>query len=140
MGGKLKRAALQFTPYTFDDFNWRAFSTPMRCLESLALVAIFLLLEVGGWGLQSALGLGLARSFMTLRCCVVGPLRLLPCRVCPSTMPRRHTQGQPAVAPRVNTSLLRAGLHSTVHSTPKPALTAKHRLALSCPHIQTALC
>ena len=48
VGGKLKRAALQFTPYTFDHFDWRAFSTPVRCLESLGLVAIFLLLEVGG--------------------------------------------------------------------------------------------
>ena len=47
LGGKLKRAAMQFTPYSFDDFDWRAFSTPVRCLESLGLVAIFLLLEVG---------------------------------------------------------------------------------------------
>ena len=45
VGGKLKRAALQFTPYTFDDFDWRAFSTPARCLESLGLVVLFLLME-----------------------------------------------------------------------------------------------
>ena len=46
LSGKLKRAALQFTPYSFDDFDWRAFSTPVRTLESLGLIAIFLLMEV----------------------------------------------------------------------------------------------
>ena len=44
--GKLKRAALQFTPYSFDDFRWHAFSSPLRCLESLGLVVVFLLMEV----------------------------------------------------------------------------------------------
>ena len=58
VGGKLKRAALQFTPYTFDDFDWRAFSTPVRCLESLGLVAIFLLLEVNGSRPRSFVVLG----------------------------------------------------------------------------------
>ena len=44
--GKLKRAALQFTPYSFDDFHWQAFSSPLRALESLGLVVVFLLMEV----------------------------------------------------------------------------------------------
>lgn len=43
---KAKRSLLQFTPYSWDDFQWRAFSTPKRCIQSLGLLTVFLLMEV----------------------------------------------------------------------------------------------
>ena len=45
---KAKRSLLQFTPYSWDDFQWRAFSTPKRCIQSLGLLTVFLLMEVRG--------------------------------------------------------------------------------------------
>ncbi len=46
LGAKAKRSLLQFTPYSWDDFQWRAFSTPGRCLQTLGLLTVFLLMEV----------------------------------------------------------------------------------------------
>jgi Phosphatidyl serine synthase len=43
---KAKRSLLQFTPYSWDDFQWRASSTPKRCIQSLGLLTVFLLMEV----------------------------------------------------------------------------------------------
>jgi phosphatidylserine synthase 2 len=43
---KAKRSLLQFTPYSWDDFQWKAFSTPKRCVQSLGLLTVFLLMEV----------------------------------------------------------------------------------------------
>ena len=48
LSSKLKRAALQFLPHSFEDYRWRAFSSPGRCLESLGLIVVFLLMEVRG--------------------------------------------------------------------------------------------
>ena len=46
LSAKAKRSLLQFTPYSWDDFQWRAFSTPKRCIQSLGLLTVFLLMEV----------------------------------------------------------------------------------------------
>ena len=31
---KAKRSLLQFTPYSWDNFDWRIFSSPKRCLQA----------------------------------------------------------------------------------------------------------
>ena len=46
LGGKAKRSLLQFTPYSWDSFEWRAFSTPQRCLQAAGLLLVFLVMEV----------------------------------------------------------------------------------------------
>ena len=33
VAGKAARSLAQFTPYSWDDFNWRMFSSPVRCLQ-----------------------------------------------------------------------------------------------------------
>jgi len=46
LSGKAKRSLLQFTPYSWDNFEWRAFSTPLRCLQASGLLVVFLVMEV----------------------------------------------------------------------------------------------
>lgn len=46
LSGKAKRSLLQFTPYSWDNFEWRAFSTPLRCLQASGLLIVFLVMEV----------------------------------------------------------------------------------------------
>jgi Phosphatidyl serine synthase len=47
-----KRSLLQFTPHSFDRFDWRIFSSPARCLQSIMPVAVFLLFEVNAFFLK----------------------------------------------------------------------------------------
>ena len=44
--GKAKRSAWQFLPYSFDTFHWHLFSSPLRCLQSLAPIIFILIAEV----------------------------------------------------------------------------------------------
>lgn len=44
--GKAKRSLLQFTPYSWDSFEWQSFSTPKRCLQATGLLSVFLVMEV----------------------------------------------------------------------------------------------
>ena len=43
---KAKRSAWQFLPHHFDNFEWRFFSSPLRCLQSLAPIVFILVAEV----------------------------------------------------------------------------------------------
>ena len=43
---KAKRGILQFTPHSFDDFRWQAFSSPKRCLQAFFPAGLILLFEV----------------------------------------------------------------------------------------------
>ncbi|GAB4819217.1 hypothetical protein N2152v2_006263 [Parachlorella kessleri] len=52
---KAKRSVLQFTPYSFDDFQWGVFSSPLRFLQCLFVVCIILLFEVNCFFLKSEL-------------------------------------------------------------------------------------
>lgn len=52
---KAKRGLLQFTPASFTDFQWAAFSSPTRLAQFLFLPAIFLIFEVNHFFLKYAL-------------------------------------------------------------------------------------
>lgn len=53
--GKMKRLALQFTPYSWTDFDWRPLSSLKRWLAMLAIIAIFLLAELNTFYLKFVL-------------------------------------------------------------------------------------
>ena len=44
--GKAKRSILQFSPHSWDDFDWRLTSSPLRCLQCLFPIVLILLMEV----------------------------------------------------------------------------------------------
>lgn len=44
--GKMKRIALQFTPYSWTDFNWKPLSSFKRWVAVLCIIGIFLLAEL----------------------------------------------------------------------------------------------
>ena len=44
--GKAKRSILQFSPHTWDDFDWRLTSSPLRCIQCLFPIVLILLMEV----------------------------------------------------------------------------------------------
>ena len=46
--GKAKRSILQFSPHSWDDFDWRLTSSPLRCLQCLFPIVLILLMEVRG--------------------------------------------------------------------------------------------
>lgn len=68
---KVKRSLLQFTPYSWDDFEWRAFSTPLRCLQSLTLLSIFLLMEVNAFFLKYILWIPPLNPLNTIRLAIL---------------------------------------------------------------------
>lgn len=43
---KAKRSLLQFSPHSWDDFDWHLTSSPMRCIHCLFPVVLILLMEV----------------------------------------------------------------------------------------------
>jgi len=43
---KAKRSLLQFSPHSWDDFDWRLTSSPLRCIQCLFPVVLILLMEV----------------------------------------------------------------------------------------------
>jgi len=49
---KAQRGLMQFTPYSFDDYRWQAFSSPKRCLQCLLPPAAVLLMEVNHFFLK----------------------------------------------------------------------------------------
>ncbi|GMH38547.1 hypothetical protein BSKO_06431 [Bryopsis sp. KO-2023] len=49
---KAKRSILQFMPYSWDIFDWQIFSGPGRCLQVLAMVLMFLTVEVQSFFLK----------------------------------------------------------------------------------------
>lgn len=53
--GKMKRLALQFTPYSWTDFNWRPTSSLIRWLAVLGIIVIFLLAELNTFYLKFVL-------------------------------------------------------------------------------------
>ena len=44
--GKAKRSVLQFSPHSWDDFDWRLTSSPLRCIQCLFPIVLILLMEV----------------------------------------------------------------------------------------------
>ncbi|PVD33310.1 hypothetical protein C0Q70_04563 [Pomacea canaliculata] len=54
-GGKLKRLAAQFTPYSWTDFDWKPTSSLKRWMAMLAVIAIFLLAELNTFYLKFVL-------------------------------------------------------------------------------------
>ncbi|KAK3103672.1 hypothetical protein FSP39_020900 [Pinctada imbricata] len=53
--GKMKRFALQFTPYSWTDFDWRPLSSLSRWIAMLCVIAIFLLAELNTFYLKFVL-------------------------------------------------------------------------------------
>lgn len=47
-----KRSLAQFWPYSWDKFEWNIVSSPKRLMQSLGLVAVFLLVEVNAFFLK----------------------------------------------------------------------------------------
>jgi hypothetical protein len=43
---KAKRSILQFSPHSWDDFDWQLTSSPKRCFQCLFPVVLILLMEV----------------------------------------------------------------------------------------------
>lgn len=52
---KAKRGVLQFTPYSWDNFEWGIFSSPKRCLQCFFPPLIILLFEVNHFFLKAEL-------------------------------------------------------------------------------------
>lgn len=52
---KAKRSLLQFSPHSWDDFDWRLTSSPMRCIHCLFPVVLILLMEVNAFFLKYVL-------------------------------------------------------------------------------------
>jgi phosphatidylserine synthase 2 len=71
LGAKAKRSLLQFTPYSWDDFQWRAFSTPLRCLQTLGLLTVFLLMEVNAFFLKYVLWVPPLNPLNTIRLAIL---------------------------------------------------------------------
>ena len=44
--GKARRSVLQFSPHSWDDFDWRLTSSPLRCIQCLFPIGLILLIEV----------------------------------------------------------------------------------------------
>ncbi len=44
--GKAARISAQFTPHSWDERDWRVFSSPARCLQCLVPIAVVLTMEV----------------------------------------------------------------------------------------------
>ncbi|XP_060556439.1 phosphatidylserine synthase 2-like [Ruditapes philippinarum] len=53
--GKMKRVALQFTPYSWTDFNWKPTSSLIRWFATLGIFVIFLLAELNTFYLKFVL-------------------------------------------------------------------------------------
>lgn len=64
---KAKRGLLQFTPHSFDDFRWQAFSSPKRCLQCFFPAAIILLFEVNHFFLKYELWVPPINPLNTIR-------------------------------------------------------------------------
>lgn len=64
---KARRGLLQFTPYSWDDFQWHVFSTPKRCLQCFFPVVIFLLFEVNHFFLKYELWVPPRNPLNTIR-------------------------------------------------------------------------
>ena len=47
-----QRSLAQFWPYSWDRFHWAMFSSPVRLLQCIGLVAVFLLVEVNAFFLK----------------------------------------------------------------------------------------
>ena len=50
-----RRSLAQFWPHSWDQFHWAMFQSPKRLLQCLALVAIFLVIEVNAFFLKYVL-------------------------------------------------------------------------------------
>ncbi|KAK9837431.1 hypothetical protein WJX81_001944 [Elliptochloris bilobata] len=55
--GKAARTAAQFTPHSWDERDWRVFSSPARCLQCLVPIAVVLTMEVNAFFLKYILWL-----------------------------------------------------------------------------------
>lgn len=71
LGGKVKRSLLQFTPYSWDTFEWKAVSTPKRCLQATGLLAVFLVMEVNAFFLKYILWIPPLNPLNTMRLLVL---------------------------------------------------------------------
>lgn len=64
---KARRGLLQFTPHTFDDFQWNVFTSPKRCLQCFFPVFIILLFEVNHFFLKFELWVPPRNPLNTIR-------------------------------------------------------------------------
>ena len=64
---KARRGLLQFTPHTFDDFQWNVFSSPKRCLQCFFPVVCILLFEVNHFFLKYELWVPPRNPLNTIR-------------------------------------------------------------------------
>lgn len=65
--GKAKRSILQFSPHSWDDFDWRLTSSPLRCMQCLFPIFLILLMEVGYSDVFLAVNCQLLRSLFRLQ-------------------------------------------------------------------------
>ena len=64
---KAKRSLMQFLPYSWDRFEWRVFSSPVRFIECLVPVLIFLLFELHAFFLKFVLWIPPLNPLNTIR-------------------------------------------------------------------------
>jgi len=64
---KARRGLLQFTPYSYQDFRWRTFSSPKRCLQCFFPAVIILLFEVNHFFLKYELWVPPTNPLNTIR-------------------------------------------------------------------------
>lgn len=64
---KLRRCMMQFTPYSWDDFQWQIASSPKRCLQCLFPIVIILLFEVNHFFLKFELWVPPRNPLNTIR-------------------------------------------------------------------------
>jgi len=68
---KATRGLLQFTPHSFDDFQWQIFSSPKRCVQCLFPAAIILLFEINHFFLKYELWVPPINPLNTIRLSVL---------------------------------------------------------------------
>lgn len=64
---RLRRCMMQFTPYSWDDFQWQIASSPKRCLQCLFPIVIILLFEVNHFFLKFELWVPPRNPLNTIR-------------------------------------------------------------------------
>jgi len=65
-----RRSLAQFWPHSWDHFHWAMVRSPKRLLQSLGLVAVFLLVEVNAFFLKYVLWIPALNPLNTYRLCL----------------------------------------------------------------------
>jgi phosphatidylserine synthase 2 len=71
-----RRGLLQFTPETFEVWNWAAFQSPKRFLQALLLVVLVMMFELNAFFLKTLLWIPPPHKLNIARLVVLGFLAL----------------------------------------------------------------